>query len=104
MDSSRFLFTAIWGGGVVILAVVIVVVRGALYVKHHDARSFRDFIEGLGFGLVAFFSSFAIATVVIVPEEVELRSFSVLFALGSFFGALLVMAGNAIDQLNRQKE
>ncbi len=103
MDSSRVVFTILWGGGVVFASLVIVVARTMIYMRHKDGRSFRDLGQGFGIGLVAFAAAAAIAAVVVLPEAITLRGFFVAIALGSFFGLLIIMATDSLAQLKRLK-
>ena len=103
MDSSRILFFGIWGVGTLIVYGIVIVYRWKLWRHHHDRRSFRDFLEGFALWLVSFGASAAVAAVLLYPDASTIRGFLNSLALGAFFAAGVVMAGDAVEQYRKIK-
>lgn len=103
MDSSRVLFAIFWGGGVAVTFAVVAWCRWILWRRHHDRRSFRDFLEGVGLALVAATAAAATGVIIIWPEAVTIRGFFTAVCLGAFFGVGLMMAGDAVESVKRDK-
>lgn len=101
MDSSRVIFFGVWGIGTLVVYGIVIVYRWKIWRHHHDRRSFRDFLEGFALWLVAFGASAAVAAVVLDPDASTLRGFLNSLALGAFFGAGVIMAGDSYDQYRR---
>lgn len=82
---------------------IVIWCRWKIWRHHHDRRSFRDFLEAAALWLVAVGASAATASVVLYPDGASLRGFLNLLALGAFFGAGIVMAGDALEQYRKTK-
>ena len=104
MDPSRILFFGVWGVGTLIVYGIVIVFRWKIWRHHHDRRSFRDFLEGFALWLVAFGASAAVAAVLLYPDVSTIRGFLNSLALGAFFGAGILMAGDAIEQYRRIRQ
>lgn len=101
MEGSRLLFFGVWGLGVVLAFSIVLWCRWKIWRHHHDKRSFRDFLEGAALWLVAFGASAAVGSVVLYPDLSTIRGFLNSLALGAFFGAGVIMAGDAVDQYRK---
>ena len=98
---SRLLFYGVWGVGVLVAFLVVVVCRVYIWRHRHDRRSFRDLLEGSALALVAFGASAATASFAWFPEASTIRGGLTALSLGAFFGAGLIMATDALDQMLR---
>ncbi len=103
METSRFFFFGIWGGGVVLTFSIVLWCRWRLYRRHHDRRSFRDLLEGFGLWLVAFSAGLAIGAVLFYPEAATARGLLNSIALGAFLGVGLIMAGDSVESLQKTR-
>lgn len=103
MDSSRVVFYGVFGVGVVVVYCAVVALRWRIWWRRRDRRSFRDFLEGFALWLVAFGASAAVASVLLYPDASTIRGFLNSLALGAFFGAGVIMAGDSYDQYRKIK-
>ena len=92
MEVSRLVFYGAWGLGVLVLYSIVAVRRLRGHRVHHDRRSFRDLLEGVGLWLVSFAASAAVASLVFYPDASQLRGALNAIALGAFVGVGIIMA------------
>ena len=100
---GRIFFYAIWGVGVFITFSVVAWYRWRIWRRHHDRRSFRDFLEGSAFWIVAASAATATASVAIFPDASTGRGFLTALSLGAFFGAGIIMATDAHSQFHTNR-
>lgn len=89
---TRLAAYLVWGVGTLIVYSIVLVRRRRAYLLHHDARSRRDFIEGLALFMTSMASALAIAFVLFGEAGTGLRGLFAAIALGMFSTAGLVMA------------
>lgn len=82
----------VWGGGTVIAYGAVLARRIHAYRIHHDTRSIRELLAGVGLFLTALASCLAMVVVLFGDSGTSIRGHLVALALGAFFGSGLIMA------------